>query len=266
MKLHITELEKIKKCISDDRIEGCSKIPLFHGTRMFALQVNEEERKRFYYACDRVVSFAQKLKWSCNVEDDILEEYIRTQNHLFLGTVVSQYKTAAYEYGSFYVTTSYPIAITFANNCGGELGQWAYAQCVGFRNFQIDLDTETRDAVKIVMEEYKKYESSEKVILVFSDVHFEDLLTERGGPFLLYDDNGTPNEEYNAFKIRDFNKAKVTDGNKCTRSYRLQRHETYTARLIRQEDFKKGFSVFTEIKDIDKYLKWNDSKCLRELI
>lgn len=266
MELHITELEKIKDCFSIHDTEGCSKIPLFHGTRMYSLQVNEKERKRFYRACDTIISFAQKLIWNCPVDDETLAEYIRTKNPLFLGSVVSQYKTSAYEYGSFYVTTSYPTAITFANNSGGELGQWAYAQCIGLRDFNIDLDAETNEAAIIVLNEYQRYESSEKVILLFSGVKFEDLLTERGEPFLLYDDNGNPNEEYNAFKIRDLNKAKVTDGNKCIRSYRLQSHETYTACLIRQKDFKKGISVFTEIRDVDKYLKWNDSKCLRALL
>ena len=103
----------------------------------------------------------------------------------------------------------------------------------------------------IVLNEYQRYESSEKVILLFSGVKFEDLLTERGESFLLYDDNGIPNEEYNAYAIRSLNKAKATDGMECGRSYRLERPETYTACLIRQEDFKKGISVFTEIKDVD---------------
>ena len=266
MNLHITELEKIKDHISGCCANGCSKIPLFHGTRMYALQVSEKERKRFYDACDRIISFAQKLVWSCPVDEEVLTNYIRTRNPLFLGSVVSQYKTSAYEYGSFYVTTSYPTAITFANNSGGELGQWAYAQCIGLRDFNIDLDAETNEAATIVVNEHQRYESSEKVILVFYGVKFEDLLTERGDPFLLYDENGIPNEEYNAFAIRSLNKAKVTDGTQCVRSYRLERCETYTAYWIRQEDFKKGISIFTEIKDVDKYLKWNDSRCLRALL
>ena len=265
MKIHITEPEKIKDSISLQSAE-CSNIPLFHGTRMYALQASEKERKRFYDACDKINSFAKKLFWNCPIDDDTLTDYRRTKNPLFLDSVVSQYKTASYEYGSFYVTTSYPTAITFANNSGGELGQWAYAQCVGLQDFQIDLDIETAEAVMLVLEEYKKYENSEKAILVFSGVRFDDLLTERGEPFLLYDDNGNPDEEYNTFVIRNLNKAKVTDVGGRNLSFRLLRHETYTAYLVKQEDFKKGISVFTEIRDVDKYLKWNGSKCLRELL
>lgn len=265
MKIHITELEKIKDSISLQCAE-CSNVPLFHGTRMYALQASEKERKRFYDACHKIISFAKKLLLNCPIDDDTLKDYRRTKNPLFLSTVVSQYKTASYEYGSFYVTTNYPIAITFANNSGGELGQWAYAQCVGLRDFQIDLNIETSEAVMLVLEEYKKYENSEKVILVFPGVRFEDLLTERGGSFLLYDDNGNPNEKHNTFRIRELNNAKVTDGGGRNLCFRLLRHETYTAYLVRQEDFKKGFSVFTEIRDVDKYLKWNLSKCLRELL
>ena len=266
MKLNFREPQNLRNCISLCCTEGCSKIPLFHGTRMYALQVNENDRERFCVACDRIISFAKKLFWSCPVDDDILKEYRRTKNPLFLDAVVSQYKTAAYEYGSFYVTTSYPTAITFSNNCGGELGQWAYAQCVGFRDFQIDLDEETRDATMIVLEEHKKYETSEKVILVFSDIRFADLQTERGEPFLICDENGNLNEAYNARRIDMLHKAKVTDGAQSVRSYRLQKCEAYTAHLIRQNNFKSGISVFTDIRDVDKYLKWNDSKCLRELL
>ena len=266
MRLHFIEPSSLKNCISVSCIEGCSKIPLFHGTRMYALQVNEEDRKRFYIACDRIVSFAKKLIWNCPVADDKLEEYILTKNPLFLGVVVSQYKTAAYEYGSFYVTTSYPTAITFANNCGGELGQWAYAQCVGFLDFQIDLDTEMRDAVAIVMEEYEKYATSEKVVIVFSNVRLADLQTERGKPFLSYDENGGLDESYNAYMMGMLYETEVTDCSECAYSFRLQKCDTYTTYLIRQKNFKEGIPVFTKVQDVDKYLKWNDSKCLRELI
>ena len=84
MNLHITELEKIKDHISGCCANGCSKIPLFHGTRMYALQVSDKERKRFYDACDRIISFAQKLVWNCPVDEDVLTDYIRTKNPLFL--------------------------------------------------------------------------------------------------------------------------------------------------------------------------------------
>ena len=137
MRLHIEEAENIKSYISLYSPEGCCAKPLFHGTRMYALQVSEEDRKRFYTACDGIISFAKELFMNCPIDDDVLTEYQRTKNLLFLSTVVHQYKTAAYEYGSFYITTSYPTAITYANNCGGELGQWAYAHCIGFRDFQI---------------------------------------------------------------------------------------------------------------------------------
>lgn len=266
MQLHFIESSSSENCISVSCAENCSKIPLFHGTRMYALQVNEKDRERFYVACDRIVSLAKKMFWNSPIDEDTLKEYGRTKNPLFLHPVVTQYKSATYEYGSFYVTTSYPTAITYANNAGGELGEWAYAQCIGFQDFQIDLDAETRDAATIVMEEHTKYANSEKVILVFSDVRFTDLETEGGEPFLLCDENGCFDESYNAFMIDSLYKTKVTDRSVCAHAYRLQKCETYTAHLIRQKDFKEGISIFTEIRDVDKYLTRNDSKCLRELL
>ena len=50
MKLHFIEPLNLKNCVSNSCVDGCSKIPLFHGTRMYALQANDEDRKRFYIA------------------------------------------------------------------------------------------------------------------------------------------------------------------------------------------------------------------------
>ena len=72
MKLNFREPQNLNHCISICCTEGCSRIPLFHGTRMYALQVKEKDRERFYVACNRVISFAKKLVWNCPVDDEIL--------------------------------------------------------------------------------------------------------------------------------------------------------------------------------------------------
>ena len=266
MNIHFVETENLKECISIYRAEDRSQLPLFHGTRMYALQASEEERNRFYRACDRVISFAKQLLKNRPFDDDTWEEYLIQKNPMFLTTVVCQYETPAYSYGDFYVTTDYTNALVYAGNCGGELGQWAQAQCIGFRDFQIEPDPETAEAASIVMEEYEKYEKSEPVVLVFTDVRFADLKTERGAPFLIYDKDGKPDEEYNAFSIEMLYQTQVTDHLTSAGTYRLMRHNTYTAQLVRQKDFKKGLSVFTEIRDVDKYLKGYDMKRLRDLV
>ena len=37
MKLHFIEPLNLKNCVSNSCVDGCSKIPLFHGTRMYEL-------------------------------------------------------------------------------------------------------------------------------------------------------------------------------------------------------------------------------------
>lgn len=266
MVLNVSEIKNLKDYIKNPVDTGCCAIPFFHGTRMHALTATEEDRKLFHSACDQVISFAKKLVRNCPIDDETLKEYNITKNPLFLGSVVSQYKTPSYEYGAFYLTTGYSRAITYANNAGGELGQWAYSQCVGFRELSITPDAETAEATKIVIDEYEKYKNSEQIILVYSGVRFEDLSTERGAPLLLYDKDGIPNTEYNTYKINDLYKSTESDSKSYVRAFRLSRPEAYTGGIIRQKDFKEGFSVFTKIRDIDKYLKRNRSKCLRSLL
>jgi len=38
------------------------------------------------------------------------------------------------------LTSSFSHAFGFTYNAGGELGEWAYRQCEGFRDFEIELD------------------------------------------------------------------------------------------------------------------------------
>lgn len=257
MALKIIELESVQNYNSGPAAQGHCAIPLFHGTRMYALQASREERERFYTACSCVIAFAKKFLWNCPIEDDTLVEYIRTKNPQFLGAVVSQYKSAAYEYGSLYLTTGYPTAIRYAHNAGGELGQWAYSQCVGFCDFQIDLDAEISQAAEIVMEEYEKYRSSEPVVLVYSGVCLKDLYTERGYPIVRYDADGNPDVAYNRHHEEDLYETEVDDDGACVMGYRLDHPQIYTAQLIRHKDLKAGFAVFTKITDIDKYIRWN---------
>lgn len=253
--LETNELENVCDFKTFSAAEGCCAIPLFHGTRMCALQATEEERKRLYAACDSVLSFAKHLLWDCPIDDNRLEDYIKAKNPLFLGVVVSQYKSASYAYGAFYLTTSYPEAINYSNNVGGELGEWAYYQCVGFRDLQIALDGDIAKAAQIVVEEYEKNQNSERIILIYSGVRFGDLCTERGNPFLRQDENGNPDEAYNARSFKALARCKDTDSASNRLAFRLSNPQDYVPMLVRQKDFKEGFSVFTQVKNTEKYIK-----------
>ena len=252
MRLNIKEIEDVNDFETTFNFtEGLCPVPLFHGTREYALTVSDEDRKRFYDACAKVIVFAKKVAFGDVVDDNTLFEYQRTKNNKFLGTVVYTYNTALYEYSSFYVTTSYTNALIFSNCSGGELGDWAYHQCVGFEDFNIELDKEIKEAVKVVKEEYQKYNSSEKIVLVYSDVKEENLFTQSGEPTVIENENG----KFNYFDA-DFPKKCVdSDRMKSQHTFRLADPNAYCATLIREKAIRDGFFVFTEISDVDKYLE-----------
>ena len=254
MALQTKELKNLQDILAEPVGPDCCDVPLFHGTRAYALQVAEADRKRFHTACDKVMTFAKSIFWTCPVNDDALLEYQRSENSLFMSSVVYQYKTAKYDYGAFYLTSGYPNAFIFANFAGGELGEFAYGQCRGFRHFNIDLEPEVAAAATVVEAEYEKYANSEKLILVYRGVRYRDMATESGFPFLKAD--GT----LDAFLIEDMEDIICKDGWEYAPNYRLANPEGYTGWIIRQKDFKTGLSVFTQIRDVEKYIRWNHLK------
>ena len=235
--------------------EHC-KIPLFHGTRRYAIQVAETVRNRFYEACKTVILFAQKLAFSDKIAADALESYQRTTNPLFLATVVYGFgRSHSYEYGDLYVTSGFSTAFSYTHDAGGELGESAYRQCEGFNHFAIDLDEHTLEATEIVIEEYEKYKTSERVILAYYGVKFTDLLNMGGSPFWVDD-------EYMQEVIKDMYEDSIdTDNSQSNKSFRLINPNTYMPYILPEKDFRKGFEFFTKIQDIDKFIEDHNILC-----
>ena len=230
--------------------EHC-KIPLFHGTRRYALEATDAERYRFYDACKTVILFAQKIAFLKIIDDNALEAYQRKANPLFSGSsVVCQFgRNSLYEYGDLYITSGFSTAFSFTHNAGGELGEWAYRQCEGFKHFSIELDEKTYAAVETVQTEYEKYNNSEKAILIFFGVNFKDMLSAGGDPFWVDD-------EYMDEEIADlYDDARETDNRQYAETFRLINLDKYTPHLLREKDFRKGFELFTDIKDLDGFIK-----------
>ena len=255
MGLHFAEVDNIQNCIAPPVEIGCCAIPLFHGTRLHALMVADEERARFHAACKQVISFAGKILSENAIDTNALKEYQVSKNQLFLDSVTMQQKNSFYQHGDFYLTSGYPRAITFTKHAGGELGQWAYHQCLGFKDLNIPLDQQTADAAKVVFEEHQKYQDSEKVVLVYQNVRFDDLRTEGGDPYLLQSEAENQNEAINTARVSALYKSNVTDHSGRQINFRLVKPEAYTARLIHQEDLKAGFAMFTKVTDAERYIR-----------
>ncbi|MBO7217844.1 MAG: hypothetical protein J6V50_04005 [Clostridia bacterium] len=241
----ISNLSELSQIIITEK--DCCKIPLLHGTRKYAIQSSDADRQRFYDACKTVILFAKKLAKDNTINDDVLFDYQRNKNPMFLSTVVICFGTSAYEYGDLYLTSSFSHAFGFTYNAGGELGEWAYRQCEGFENFEIELDEDVKIAVEIVKEEYEKYVKSERVILVYFGVKFKDLLERNGSPFWCDD-------EFMKEQIEDLYDSKDEDNSQCNNAFRLLNLASYIPYVLEEKDFREGFEFFTNISDIDKFI------------
>ncbi len=232
------------------------KIPLFHGTRRYSLAVDKAERERFYAACKSVISFAKRWMDGGNVDWDAIKEY-RAENRLYMdATVLSQYGSPSYQYGDFYLTSSYTNALVFANRGAGELGDYAYAQARGILHFDIPLDVQTLAAVNTVIAEYPKFAESERVVLIYYGVEFDDLADERGRPYRDIIDRrtrgGDPSDYLDSHLYDGY---KDTDTICINNNFRLANRDKYPPLEIEGPKFKTGFAVFTAVKDVDKYLR-----------
>lgn len=252
----IESIKELKKTVDVD--DKHCKIPLFHGTRRYALQMPDEDRKRFSAACNRVLSFAHKFYYSGKLDFEKLEKYwSKSGNHYFMSTVVHQYNSSLFDYGAFYLTTSYESAIGFAHYSGGEAGDWARAQIKGFEDWGIKLDAETKAATEIVKAKYQKYRDSEKVILVYYGVSFEDLCSERGEPFLYKTGDEAADEEYMREEIEDLHKfaEKKRRFIRSNCNFRLSNVHAYTAYVLPEYMLREGVILFEDEPDVDEFIR-----------
>lgn len=248
----IKSIYELKKIVDAD--ERHCRVPLFHGTRRYALQTSDADRERFSAACRQILSFANKYYYSEKIDWDKLEAYKNdSENYYFLSTVVHQYNSSLYEYGAFYLTLSYENAIGFAHYIGGEVGTWAYAQIKGFEDWGVTLDDKTKEAAKIVKREYEKYCDSEKVILVYYGVGFEDLRTESGGPFLYKTGDKATDEESAREDIEYL--YKIAKRKYSQLNFRLSNLDSYTAHLLPERMLRDGVVLFEEEPDVDRFIK-----------
>lgn len=230
-------------------------IPLFHGTRRYALTASKDEREWFFGACDKVIAFAKQWRDSGKIDWDKVREYNKVNRYFIYASVVEQYGRPLYQYGDFYLTSSYTSAISFSCNSAGELGEYAYSQCKGFTDLGIQLDEETLNAAKVVEEEYPKYRNSEKVILIYCGVKFEDLSSERGYSYSSMMEQMGVEEFASYIKSFIYDKVKDTDDGRRHFNFRLLNSDRYLPLELSETKFRKAFALFTKITDVDSYIK-----------
>lgn len=238
------------------------KKPLFHGTRRYALEVCEENRQRFNEACNTFCVYAQQLI---------------NENKIFPNFVVMGFNNSSlHQYGDFYLTTTYSNAIDFSYLLGGELANSIYDVCLDINERGVEVPNEIKKLMNFIMSEISNYKKSQKVVLVYFDLKFADLYTHGGRRFISDEQLNEVNNDFGAYekgslnnlfimpnfakqKIDDLYEEKETINFQSNTTFRIKNPEDYKAFLITEEYFRKGFESFTEITDVDKFIKQNNS-------
>lgn len=125
----------------------------------------------------------------------------------------------------------------------------------------IELDDETKAAAKIIQQECKKYRDSEKVILVYYGVSFENLCTERGEPFLYKTGDKAADEQFAREDIEGLYDD-IAIANRSLRiihNFRLLDVQFYTAFVLPEHMFREGVILLEDEPDVDKYIRDHNS-------
>ena len=248
MRIVCSSISKISSFSDYDKTR-CA-IPLFHGTRMRALEVNKQQRQEFVDACDAIIVFGNKI--ANNLPRDAVQQYKKNKNGSYFGSVSSlSYKKARnYEYGDFYITSSFgTAAYCYTKNGGGELGEMAFQNAIALLDLNISLTDDMKQKIQIVIEEHKKYIESNPIVLAVTGVRFEDLLTINGGIFI----NDVEEDKDIIEFLYDY-----IDSEKSInpQSFRLLNIDEYEFYLIKESDFDDGIKRFTKVTNIDEYKKF----------
>lgn len=246
----LDNLDSYKNLVIDKEDYVVCRQPLFHGTTRMAIDCDPEEIKRIHeqalIAIDVYKSYLEE-----NEDKPGFQEWLHNHHKRFVNqdwTLQQVGHANNYQYGDFYVTANYLEALRFSMAGFGELGQMAYRCAVALKELNVDFGI--NETIDFIIDEYNRFQNSERVVLVLENVLFEDLLRESGEPLILVDENG----ESDYFDCEDLYNAKVSERMIYCKNYRVKNLNKYTLKLINKTFFKEGIGYFTQIGDVEKFL------------
>ena len=247
----LDNLNEYKNLAIDKEDYVVCRQPLFHGTTRMAIDCDSNVIERIRNQALIVIN-AYKSYIKENIDKPECQEWLNNHHKRFVDQeyVISQVGHAnSYQYGDFYVTTNYLEALRFSMAGFGELGQIAYRCAVALKELPVDLGV--NDAIDFIIDEYNRFQNSERVILVLENVLFEDLLNELGYPIIYKNENGK--RDYT--NCKEIYRTKVASAHQIfSRSYRVKNLNKYTLKLINKPLFREGIKCFTQIEDIEKFM------------
>lgn len=216
---------------------------LFHGTRKYALECSKEEREAIHQACKVISKFADVTINSNQVPDEIQHMY-----HMYpIALKGKEEGDSFFQYGDFYLTTDFEVAIDYSANCGGEYMQLVYNNINGIIAAGIALPDEVKKAFDYIKDVYPKFEQSERIVVAINNIEYKDLL-HQGGEKFFFSDNSNPFLNFygnNGFRLMNVDKYK-------NRFY-----------IINESDFdeyKAAFEKFAEMMELFENNKFNRLK------
>jgi len=244
VKLNLKEIDDLDS-ISYDRIinyDLCT-IPLFHGTRRYMIEGNEEELRKFLASAKDIIIFAKELLNKHLISDEQLSEYRKSKKideygNVFLNKVIlpNMFNLSNYDYGQFYVTTGFVKAISFSSYIGGEIGRFAYNQCIGIVDFKINVSIELREKIKFFIDVYNKIKNTERIVIIYNNISYKNLLTtSKHSPIL--------EQLYKCYE---------NDNCDCSEDLILDNVANYLGFVVSEHNFRKAINKFTEVSNIDE--------------
>lgn len=217
---------------------------LFHGCRRGMIDESLNKLTDFSTKADIFISYLKD-----NINNILDKKGIDPEGKIRgLERVYVHKKIKNFEYGDFYLTSSYLTAIRFSKNGAGELGELAYLCAIDIKKLGIEFEDKNINEISdYIINKYNQYSKTEKVILAVDNVSFDDLRYEKGNEI---------DDYYKKFLYKN-NKVSLT--RESIFNFRLKNLGKYKFYLIKEDDFLKFIPLFTNIKEdeMESYKKKN---------
>lgn len=255
MKVDITELYDLNSIQNNKRINysECS-IPLYHGTNLKAITASKDEITRMMKACLYIRKTLGKYYFSRKYDED-LRRYMNSEQGKVFRIALDGIGSSMFEHGSLYVTNSiYRASLYSFSGTFGEIGRMVKALIDAKNTFKESLvDNQLENEISYFSEHIKEYEEAERIIAVFENVSYKDLLSEGGKNIFMSGDT-----EYDKDNIDTLYEIPQ-------RSYRLLNSEKYLAGIIHRTKFDEAVELLADDNDKRCYAMGKRARAVKRI-
>ncbi len=207
---------------------------LFHGTRKGPIDESMEKIETLHNECDAFMSYLKENIFRILSEMGLSSEEQYEKLHQLLRVEI--YKKTMFEYGVFYLTLNYLLAMAFSAYEAGELCDSCYQNAMDIKKPGIVFEDEKINGLmERIIEKHEEYGKTEKVVLAVPNVLFDDMQFEGGS---LGKDLLRTNLYYGKVDLRS----------SCNQNMRLNNPGSHEFLLIHENEIKRFIPLFTGIK------------------